>query len=527
MTDQLTPSAFAASSPYGLRADSDFSLVTGGQEPAVFEVHNNDIRIFGAQKYLQELLDFHSRYPTAAAIAQQDGWKPPEAELGEFFWDGYVHMIKFPSSGPGHAPSGLLDLCVWVCERYGFPFVVDDERVRPDDQLPDLFEPVVDRDYQIAAADIAVQEGRGVLDMPPRSGKTRTMVEIHRRLALPMIWIAPSKNICAQTKKTVEGFFGPNHCDVIVGTKNWEKFAHLKVVIATAATARALPPEFWATREMFAIDEFHHAAATTYHEIAAKAPHIYYRYGMTGTFFRSGDDAIAMHSILSKTIYKIGTPELLERGYLVPTSVVYLPVAGRIKSKGTTFQTGAGRHGIYEHPGRTELAVWATETLVHYGRRVLVLVGTKVQGRAILESLSPTLGVNSGSKFGAVEFVSTDRPANLCQEVIDAFVESDGIKVLIGTSMVGEGTDLPSTDACVYCPGQKAEVPLVQAAYRVCTKMAGKTNSIFVDFADRHHKTLLKHSLERLRVFYNEPTFEVEVLDDPTKFTEWVSIRAP
>ena len=91
--------------------------------------------------------------------------------------------------------------------------------------------------------------------------------------------------------------------------------------------------------------------------------------------------------------------------------------------------------------------------------------------------------------------------------------------------MVGEGTDLPPAGACVYCPGQKAEVPLVQAAFRTCTAVAGKTRSLFIDFADRHNSTLMEHSLERLSVFWNQATFSIEVLDDASFFGEWVANR--
>jgi superfamily II DNA or RNA helicase len=267
------------------------------------------------------------------------------------------------------------------------------------------------------------------------------------------------------------------------------------------------------------------SAAKTYHELVAKCPSIYYRYGMTGTFFRSGEDALAMHAVLSKTIYKVTAEELVERGYLVPTDVCYLPVNGPRAKGGPTFQTGCGKNGIYQHEYRTDLAAWATQVLTHHGHKVLVLVGTKEQGNTILDRLKHQYPTPAGRQFRAVEFVSTNRPAHICQNIIDTFAESSAIQVLIGTSMVGEGTDLPNTAACVYCPGQKAEVPLIQAAYRACTAVPGKTRALFVDFSDRHHRTLMDHSLERLSVFWKEATFNVEVLEDASFFGAWVANR--
>lgn len=485
----------------------------------LLEVGNTNVLIFEAPPYLQNLIDFFTRYPTDLATAQSDGWKPPEHYVGDEYWDGWVHLARFPRQGPAHVPTGLFDLVKWVCDRYGFPYDVVDTRVRPMEGMPDYFEPIVDRDYQLEAVRIALEEGRGVLDMPPRSGKTRTMTEIHRQVALPTIWIAPTSNVVKQTVRVLEGFFGNNYAVQLVGTKTWKDVQHHRVVVCTAATARKLPPEFYATREMLVIDEFHHAAARTYHDIALKCPHIYYRFGMTGTFFRSGDDALGMHAVLSKTIFKIGTAELLERGYLVPTDVAYIPVEGPRAKGGPTYHAGCGKYGIFQHDRRTELAAWAAELLHFNGRKVLVLVGTKAQGYAIEELLK--------HKFpsGKLEFVSTDRPAPICQDVIDRFAKTDQIEVLIGTSMVGEGTDLPPADALVYAAGQKAEVQLVQAAFRVCTKTPGKERAILVDFADRHHKTLMDHSLERLSVFWKEDTFDVTILDAPENLDGWVASR--
>jgi hypothetical protein len=82
--------------------------------------------------------------------------------------------------------------------------------------------------------------------------------------------------------------------------------------------------------------------------------------------------------------------------------------------------------------------------------------------------------------------------------------------------------DLPTTDALVYAKGEKAEVGLVQNAYRVATAFEGKDAAIIVDFADRHHSKLLKHTMERLRIYYEEPSFDVSVLQDPNEFPQWL-----
>ena len=122
-----------------------------------------------------------------------------------------------------------------------------------------------------------------------------------------------------------------------------------------------------------------------------------------------------------------------------------------------------------------------------------------------------------------MEFLSTDRPRRVQQGVIDSFLAGQEVKILIGTTILGEGVDLPAADALVYARAEKAEVSLTQAVYRVGTADGAKKAAIVVDFADRHHKHLLEHSLERLRLFYREPTFTLTILDDPGQLAGWAA----
>lgn len=171
---------------------------------------------------------------------------------------------------------------------------------------------------------------------------------------------------------------------------------------------------------------------------------------------------------------------------------------------------------------RNQLAAHAALLLHQMGRKVLILVGTKVQGRELAHALFNYLPeAPSTCRFKAVEFLSTDRDRRLQTEIIDSFLANQEVKILLGTSLLGEGVDLPDVDALVYARGEKAEVSLTQNAYRVCTAIHGKRNAIIVDFADRHHRRLMEHSQERLAVYHNEPTFSVSILDDVAQLSPW------
>lgn len=488
----------------------------------VFEVHNGKTKLWHCPPALQQAIYAVAAYPTETAKSVSQGWRPPEADFGEKHWDGWVRLSTWGAGGMGSIPTGLLDLALAQAQALQIPVQVCDARKRPEEGVPD-FPALPLRDYQIEACDRACAAGRGVLDMPPRAGKTRCGVEIIRRIWRKAVWIAPTTNIVEQTARVFTELCGRYFAAQIVGTKSWPTHDE-KVHIMTAATAAMLPEEYFQTREVLLIDEFHHGASPQYHDIAGKCDHIYFRYGMTGTFGRSGDDEVALHALLSNRVFQITTPELVQRGYLVPSSAAFLPVDAP-KLKGVShaaWMAGLGKKGIAAHEYRNALAAWAAATLSAKGRKVLVLVATKEQGNTIRDACLDYLGAPLPSEFKPVEFVSTEKDTPLNRRIIDAFSNTDEIKVLVGTSMVGEGTDLPSADALVYAMGGKAEISHRQAMFRVCTAMPGKRRAIVVDFADRHADTLMKHSLERANTYCTEASTEVHALRTVEEFSRWV-----
>ena len=492
----------------------------------IFQITNSRTSIIGADHFILNVLDKELRYPTAITSAKEAGIELPGEDNG---WDGWVRQLHIPKTINPWFPTGLVHIAKRLSEKFGYGVSLDDQRVRPEGDIPEIVD-IPLRDYQQEAVEAAVAEGRGVLDMPPRSGKTRTMCEIQRQIAVPTVWIAPTDRIVRQTVATLEELLGKNYAYHLVGSAKAGVAKNSRVVVCTAATAGGLPAEFYESRQAIIVDEWHHAAAPSYKRIFQNCEHIYFRFGMTGTFFRSGEDALAMHSLLSKTIYRVTSLDLLRWGYLVPVHAVFIPVPAKrlrgVPSRG--FQGGHGTMGIHDHVVRNQLVAHAALMLYQTGRKTVVLCGTKKQGyqlQGILKAMLPA--PPDRAQFKAAEFVSTDMDRKKQGQVLASFDAGEEVKVLLGTSILGEGVDLPTADALVLARGEKAEVSLTQAMYRVSTAVPGKDHAVVVDFADRHHRKLQQHSLERLNVYYNEPTFTVQVLNDPREFPIWVNSRLP
>jgi len=490
-------------------------------------VDNERTRLLGLDPFLRHVLDLELRYPTPQAeTAERMGItmaQLPWADGEAGGWDGWVKLFHTPKTQPAWFPTGLLPHVLAHCAKYRYQVQVQDLREVPEGDIPEPRE-IPLRDYQAEAVEKAIEAGRGILDMPPRSGKTRTMTEIVRRLARPTLWVAPTDRIVRQTVATLEDLVGKNYAIHLIGAKNAAAAGLARVVVCTAATAAGLPDEFFSTRQVLVVDEWHHAAAPTYKRLFQRCPHVYFRFGMTGTHFRSGADALAMHALISRVIHRVSSEDLVALGHLVPSKAVFIPVGGpMLRGVPPDFQTGHGRHGIHEHALRQQMVAHAALMLVQAGRRPLVLVGTKRQGRMLKDILKALLPrAPKGAEFDVAEFVSTDMARDRQSRALASFDDGAEIKVLIGTTILGEGVDLPTTDALVLARGEQAEVSLVQALYRSATAVPGKRDALVVDFADRHHRKLLDHSKARLAVYWSEPTFEVDVLDHARDFPGWL-----
>jgi superfamily II DNA or RNA helicase len=87
--------------------------------------------------------------------------------------------------------------------------------------------------------------------------------------------------------------------------------------------------------------------------------------------------------------------------------------------------------------------------------------------------------------------------AALTDESIAAF-RAGKIPAIVGTTVVGEGVDLPNAGAVVYASGGGGSVQQVQGYFRPLTGHPGKTAGLIYDFKDRHHSTLSRHSDDRV-----------------------------
>jgi len=407
----------------------------------------------------------------------------------EVWWDGFTCLLR----KDGWMPAGLLRRSLRLLQKWGVEVEVEDQRICPPErdplwQWPSSFQL---RDYQIRAADAAWSAGRGVIDSPPRTGKTVVMLELLRRVSRRAVVTSPTIHIAEQSMQKAIDFFG-SAADfyLLVGGAPDSRRARMRagaatVFFATADTAATMGEDWWRKIECLIVDERHHQAAKTYHTINDLAKTAYYRWGFTGTNFRSdAREELALEACLSEVVASYSIADMQAAGVLVAGHVEFRVAASKRLGERALFPS-AYRRGIVRDVARNKAVAEAARELMAQGRRVLILVRHIAHGQ-LLAALIP------GSRF--VESAS----GKAVRQVV-AQLDSGEIRCVIGSPVVGEGLDIPSADALIYAKGEKARVAHTQDLFRVLTAAPGKRDAVIIDFADRHQPKLLEHSVERLR----------------------------
>lgn len=483
-----------------------------------------------------EVIELIYRDPVVATALAQHGYTPDGGQLTvarlmnttnqRGLWDGWQTVV----SSAGEFGTGLVDTVARALTlRLGAGVRYEDARHYPPPCGPsstgvELY------DWQREAVDaFFAAGGRGVLNFPPRSGKTRMAIEIVLRLGLPTLVVVPTRNLVEQTVARFREWLPDGDVAAIAGRQSHRRQRRLNqtlVWVATPQTAAGRKPKGrkrarrtgmrgLESRVVLVADEFHHSSASTWQDISVAARNAYWRLGLTGTHYRADGTDMLMRSVLSRAVASASVQDMVDLGRLVPARIAVVRVP---RESGDLAARGRSLYGecVVRHRSRNALAAGAMAWLAHYGKRTLVLVKEVAHGQQLRDAF-----VEGGYGDHGVRFVSsTTADVDEIQTAL-ADLEAGRIRCLIGTSVIGEGVDVPAADALVYAAGGKSPVKVVQDYFRVLTRSPGKTHGVIVDFADDHNPRTVKAAARRLALYRQEEAFSSEVMD-PDDLPKWL-----
>lgn len=297
---------------------------------------------------------------------------------------------------------------------------------------------------------------------------------------------------------------------------------------AKQARIRAQTLKYLELVEFVVLEEAHEVGGDSYYRIMDACKNARYRMALTATPFMRDDQESNMRLLActGPVLIRVTEKMLIDRGVLARPyfryhTVGYQPDRGGIeamKEKGIV-STRLGRStgwqrayklGILYNQQRNRLIVEEAVRAVAMKMPVMILVLQKNHGRLLQKRLAEA-GVKAKFVFG-----ESSRDAR--QEALNDL--RDGVtEVLIGSTIMDVGVDVPAVGCVILAGGGKAEVALRQRIGRgLRAKKNGPNVALVVDFIDSANNHLRKHSLERLAIVQNTPGFGENVIYGPSDF---------
>lgn len=266
--------------------------------------------------------------------------------------------------------------------------------------------------------------------------------------------------------------------------------------------------------ELVILEEAHEASGNSYYEILQHCKNAHYRLALTGTPFMKDDEEANMRLMASSgpIAIKVSEKMLIDRGILAQPyfKTVKLKVKPAKLHRMTAWQA-AYRLGIVENAERNQAIVNEVSRATAYGLSSMVLVQHKKHGENLLEAMQ-ACGLRAEFIQGADDQEGRKRALErLGKRQID---------VLIGTTILDVGVDVPAVGLIVLAGGGKAEVALRQRIGRgLRAKKSGPNVAMIVDFDDPFNDHTKKHALERARIVAETEGFAENILPGDFDYT--------
>lgn len=390
-------------------------------------------------------------------------------------------------------PTGLLPKMIGFFGDNQIAPVIIDRRTRPEGFLTLPRKKIIGlRPYQKVAIERAIENGRGIIESATGSGKTILIQELIYHYKLPTLVIVPSLNIMEQTSSYLQKIYGKSKVGMISANKPFSGGLNSKIPIFVASV-QSLPnlkESFFNNIGLLIIDEFHHAAAETYQKLNMNNfKNIYHRFGLTGTNFRNDGADLALQGVLSDVVFQYSVLDGIADGYLCPVR----------------FLIYKNRHPALSQPHKTYREEYSAnivnnvefnQTIANIANRIKIkeipqiIMVKEIAHGDLLQSLIP----------GSVFVTGEDKSRTITQQKLKDFKDGK-YSVLIGTSVVGEGVDLPRAQVGIMAGGGKAESDVIQKIGRFLRLHDKKSLATIIDFTHDGSLRLMKHSLMRKAIY--------------------------
>lgn len=253
--------------------------------------------------------------------------------------------------------------------------------------------------------------------------------------------------------------------------------------------------------EFLALEEAHEVGSDSFFMISQACVNAHYRLALTATPFMRDDQGANMRLMAATGPIgiKVTEKQLIDSGILAkPFFKFIVSKAPAGVARGTRYQT-AYTKCIVENTWRNHQIVTEAENFRHYELTTMVLVQHTKHGQN-LEKMMRNVGLKAKFISGSS---SQEKRAQALEDL-----GTGRLDVLIGSTILDVGVDVPSVGAVILAGGGKAEVSMRQRVGRgLRAKKRGPNVCFIIDFQDQGNNHLVRHYKERRRIIEETPGF--------------------
>ncbi len=385
-------------------------------------------------------------------------------------------------------PRGAIHLLRDLAGRDRIDFVIDDRRMLPKKRLDGIRE-VSLRDYQYRAVTRLATITQGTVIMPCGGGKSRVGIGAVARLRTPTLILVHTLDLAAQWREEAARLLG---VDIGIIGGGEDRRDPITVAVIQSLMRWDLPrlDDFLNGFGLLILDEAHHVAASTFHDIVDRCP-ARYRLGLTATPEREDGLTPLLELFLGKPIVQVDHDHLIKVGALALPEIRLVETAFDYPYLRTRDYAPMMAAIATDKP-RNDLIVDTVVAEARHGHSCLVLSGRVAHCTALAAGIRKR-GIGAASLTGQV--AKTRRKAMLDR------ARTGELQVLTATSLADEGLDLPRLSRVFLVYPGRARGRTIQRLGRLMRPHPDKEDAVLVDFVDRKVPILRRQHLERRRLY--------------------------
>lgn len=487
--------------------------ITIGYNPVTAKLFHSDVE---AKEIVSSVLSF-----------LVDGYEHTESFKGGM-WDG---KSTFFSWGAETFPAGFVSLVEQELRGRGYTVSLVTKPlpgalgpvITPEKSYVDTFAPDTRYQYQFDCVSALEKRGAMIARVATGGGKSRIARLATKRIGRTTLFITTRRVLMYQMKA---GYEESGFKVGVLGDSEWAPRKDLNVAMIQTLQARLAAPDIFdksakaqeqrriraETIELLRDVEFvigeeaHEAAGNGYFEVLNECRKAHYRLALTATPFMKdqAESNLRLQASFGSIGFEVSEKDLIDCGILARPIFRFADVEKPKRLFRTTPYQRAVELGIVENEPRNIEIVREVSRAARFGLTGMILVQRKAHG-LVLQKMLEMVGLRVAFIFGETDQKARDRALrNLGLGELD---------VIIGSTILDVGVDVPAVGIIVLAGGGKAEVALRQRIGRgLRAKKKGPNVCFVLDFTDMHNRKLHEHAMERATIIRSTPGFAENVL---------------